>query len=226
MMVKKNGRSHPYTAYSWPHHLPNLVAWFRFGVGITVTGQGVSTWADQSGNGRDLLQATDGARPLLQANNSILFNGTDEFLKCSAFTLNQPETVYWLGKTITHTATDGLWAGNASGGGGLLQAVGSPNLTVNAGASIASNADLAVGVYGVVSVVINGANSLSQVNYNTPVTGDAGAGNMGGFALGQNAAGNAFGNIQVKEVIVFSAAHDALTRKRITRYLKEKVGFE
>lgn len=38
-------------------------AWFRADTGVTVTGQGVSTLADQSGNGRDLLQGTDASRP-------------------------------------------------------------------------------------------------------------------------------------------------------------------
>lgn len=43
-----------------------LWAWWIATVGVTVTGSGVSTWADQSGNGsgRNLLQATDANRPL------------------------------------------------------------------------------------------------------------------------------------------------------------------
>jgi hypothetical protein len=73
-----------------PNQVANLAAWFRLGVGITETGQGVSQWDDQSGNGRHLKQGTDGARPSKQSDGSILFNGSDEFLKCDAFTFSQP----------------------------------------------------------------------------------------------------------------------------------------
>lgn len=38
--------------------------WLDSALGITVTGAGVSTWADQSGGGRDLTQGTDASRPV------------------------------------------------------------------------------------------------------------------------------------------------------------------
>lgn len=47
-----------------PSDFAGLVAWYQLGTGITNTGAGVSKWADQSGNGNDLLQATDTNRPL------------------------------------------------------------------------------------------------------------------------------------------------------------------
>ena len=56
-----------------PDDLDNLVAWYQFNIGITVTGAGVSTWADQSGNGNDLLQSTDADRPSHESDGTILF---------------------------------------------------------------------------------------------------------------------------------------------------------
>ena len=46
--------------------LGNMVAWYKQGVGITVEGQGVSVWADASGNGNKLVQAVDSNRPIPQ----------------------------------------------------------------------------------------------------------------------------------------------------------------
>jgi hypothetical protein len=198
-------------------------AWFRYGVGITVTGQGVSQWDDQSGNARHLKQGTDGARPTLNADGSILFNGSDEFLKCDAFTLNQPETVYILFKQVTWTGGDYVYDGNGSNGMAVYQTTATPNLYQFAGGAVNANAitTLAVDTYGVLASVFNGASSLNQLNNDSPVSGeDVGANNAGGFTLGSNGAGNGgWSNIQVKEAILYSAAHDATTRARVISYL-------
>ena len=67
-----------------PQNLPNLAVWGRFNIGITVVGAGVDTWADQSGNGRDLLQTTDTNRPSKESDGSILFDGVDNTLKTAS----------------------------------------------------------------------------------------------------------------------------------------------
>lgn len=200
--------------------LLNPAAWFRFGIGVTVTGQGVSTWADQSGNANDLLQATDGARPPLQSDNTILFNGTDENLACANFTLAQPETFYLLGKQVTSTTSDIIYDGSTSQSASLFQTATSPNVRIQAGLAGPANSGWALGTYAAVTVVFNGASSLSQINNGTAATGDAGATDASGFILGALAGGASnFSNIQVKEVILFAVAHDANTRLHVARYL-------
>lgn len=195
-------------------------AWFRYNTGITVTGAGVSQWDDQSGNGRHLKQGTDGNRPALQADGSILFDGVDNYLKCDAFTLNQPETVYILFKQVSWTNQDYIFDGNSGSSMVFRQDGSTPQVDIIAGSGITNNSDLAVGAYGVSSCVFNGASSLLQINLGTPTTGNCGANNAGGFTLGANATGGAnFANIQVKEVIIFPAANDATQRARVIRYL-------
>lgn len=196
-------------------------AWYRYGVGITVTGSGVSQWDDQSGNGRHLKQGTDTNRPAKQSDNSILFDGSDNYLKCDAFTLNQPETVYLLGRQVTWSINDRIWDGNANNSMGFTQNTATPTVAIRAANNvIAPNGDFAVNTYAVVVCVYNGASSLIQVNKNNATTGDIGSGNAGGFTLGAHADGSTtFSNIQVKEVIIYAAAHDATTRARIIRYL-------
>ena len=202
-------------------------AWFLKGQGQTVTGSGVSQWDDLSGNGRHLLQGTDSARPALQADGSVLFNGTSHYLKCNAFTLNQPEWVVWVGKQVSWTNGDIFCDGNATGTLYINQASSSPNITASANNStttVGLNAGLAVGSVGVVSAVFNGASSSLQVNRAAAVTGDVGAGNAGGLTLGARASGSANSNISTSELIVFPFAPTAEQQSRIIAGLMARHG--
>lgn len=204
-----------------PANLGNLAAWFRFNSGITDTAGAVSQWNDASGNARHLLQATATNQPAKQGDGSILFDGVDNFLKCDAFTLNQPETVYILFKQVTWTSADFVFDGNANSTMGLRQITGSPRLGLSAGgAGGPSSTDLAVDTYGAVASIFNGAASVVHIGSTTSATGDPGAANAGGFCLGSLGGGAAnFANIQVKEVVVYSVAHDATTRQQVIDYL-------
>jgi hypothetical protein len=190
-------------------------AWFRYGIGVSV-----SQWDDQSGNGRHLLQATATNQPAVQSDGSLLFDGADNFMKCSAFTLNQPCCYYILFKSITYTNNDRVCGGNAANGCDLIQDPGTPTLRIFAGgAGGVDNGDLAVGTYGAVVCGFNGASSFIGVNNGAVVTGNPGTNNMAGFTLGSSGTPANYSNIQVKEVILFASAHDSATRSRVIRYL-------
>lgn len=202
--------------------IPGLLpaAYFKFNTGITVTGAGVSQWDDQSGNGRHLLQATDTNRPALQADGSILFDGVDNYLKCDAFTLNQPATFYLRFRQVTWTDQDRIFDGNTLNASPLYQASATPTIRIFAGtAEVADNGNLAVNTYGSVAVVFNGASSSILVNATTETTGNPGASNPAGFTLGATPTPSAYSNIQVKEVAIFAAAHSAATRANVIAYL-------
>lgn len=205
-----------------PSDLSNLAAWYRFGQGIAVTGAGVSQWDDASGNGRHLLQGTDANRPPLQGDNTILFDGAGDFLQTGAFVISTC-TIYTLFRQVTWTSNDYVHDGRSSNTAVLAQtnAGASPQIRVqNSGGVLSSSSDLAVGTYGAVAAVFDGASSVMQVNNNTPITGTTNTLAMGGFTLGAVGAGSgSYGNIQVKEVIIYSAAHDAATRAQVIAYL-------
>lgn len=203
----------------YPNQLGSLAFWFRYGVGITVTGAGVSTWADQSGNSRDLLQGTDTNRPPLQSDGSILFDGVDNFLKCGTFTLNQPNTVIILCKQITWTSVDYIIDGHTDNTLGLFQQTATPRLTMNAGATAPTTLALALDTYGAIGCVFNGASSLLQVNAGAAATGDAGAGNAAGLTLGAHGGGaDGYANIQVKELFGYSVALSQADLNRALAY--------
>lgn len=197
-------------------------AWYRYGAGITVTGAGVSQWNDASGNGNHLLQGTDAARPPLQADNSILFDGVAQFL-AATFTLNQPCTFYMLVKQMSWSASDCLGGGSV-GSVQIFQSVATPGIALFAGSIVGQNGNLAVGSYGALAAVFNGAGSMLQINQTAASAGDAGATNPGGLFLARNLGGANFANIQVKEVIVFTSAHNAATVSQVNAYLQQLGG--
>jgi hypothetical protein len=78
-----------------PRIPPGLALWVRSDAGVTADGGTVSLWADQSGNGNDLVQATTASRPQLVAGEAnglpvLRFDGTNDSL---AFTTRLDGTI-------------------------------------------------------------------------------------------------------------------------------------
>lgn len=169
-----------------------------------------------------------GAKPAqIVKSASLLFDGTDDYMKTAAFTLNQPETVYLVVSQISWTANEYFVDGDAGSSMGILtRAVGggAPDIQLYAGSSLSPHVGPAVGSFGIITAVFNGASSLLQTNATTALTGQAGTTNAGGVTLG--AAGSALvpSNIQVKEVLIFPASHDAGQRATVRNYLAVKHG--
>lgn len=199
----------------------SLVAWFRQGVGVTITGAGVSQWTDQSGSGNHLLQGTDGNRPDYDESAIITFNGTDDFLKCTNFTLNQPSQVSILFNPITWTFNDSIFDGSITDRCRLAQWQPGNRLTlINSGGEVvADNLDATPGAFHAVSTLFSGASSSIKVDNNAATTGNAGAGVAGGFTLARNGGtASGFGNIAVKEIIIRNV-DDATIRAADHAYL-------
>ena len=195
-------------------------AYYKFNTGITVTGAGVSQWSDQSGNLRHLLQGTDAARPPLQADGSVLFDGVADFLQGTGFGFVQPSTVFIRFKQVSWTSTDTIFDGATTNNTGrLFQSTATPGLAINAGSTVALNNNLAIGAYGSLCAVFNGAGSSILVDATTETTGNAGANNMNGFTLGTQANGaTTFSNIRVVECAVFASALTAGQRAVLNAY--------
>ncbi len=94
----------PATALFSPVQRSGLLFWYRSDLGITLNGSGVSAWADQSGNGRDLTQATAAKQPIYSASDAS-YSGAPSlnFVSANVNTMStaafgspiaQPGTVY------------------------------------------------------------------------------------------------------------------------------------
>lgn len=202
----------------------STVLWVDSQENITKNGSDlVSLWGDKSGNGNDLVQATETNKPTWNS-NGILFDGVDNFMKAAAFTLVQPEFIYIVVKQVTYSANDRFFDGNTTNKGIVYQAGTTPQIQAYAGASSTNDSNLALDTYGILRVLFNGASSTLQVNGNAQITGNFGAADMGGFYLAANAAtgGSQFGNIEVKEVIIRNVADSAQDEGTIYNYLADK----
>lgn len=207
--------------------IANRAAHFDAAVGITESGGFASAWADQSGNGRNLLQASGANQPAYDTTGgipSLIFNGTSHYMKTAPFTLNQPETVYLVAKQLAW-GNRYLHDGNADNSMVLFQNTASPQLALYAGSFSGNNSQATIGSKVVITEVFNGATPVLRVNLGTEVTsGNVGAANAGGFTLGANAGGASWANVQVYEALIYNVVHDAATRANIARALMSKHG--
>jgi hypothetical protein len=188
-----------------------------------------SDWPETTTNGATAVSSTTGetwkltntGTKLAQivASPQLLFDGAAFYMQM-ATTLVQPVTVYAVINQITWTILHALFDGNSLATGELVQTTATPTLDISAGTPVAPNANLALNTYGVVTAIFNGASSSLQINSTVATTGNAGAGNMGGYTIGANAAGLLFGNLQAKELILRNVSDSAGTQANIRALLK------
>lgn len=196
-------------------------AWYRWGVGVTSSSSLVSSWADQSGNNRPLLQTTDTNKPTLKADSSILFDGSDNFMRAS-FTLVQPCTSYVVWKSVASGASMRIVAGATAGTNFsfLRWNAGGTNTLIDAGTS-AGDIATSPGTWFAECSVMNSTSSFHMRNTGVGTAVNTGTNNPGGITVGANQAASPaqFSNIEVREIIIFPSAHDEATRSRVMSYL-------
>lgn len=201
-----------------PTQIGNVAAWYRYGQGIAQAGGFASAWADQSGNGRDLLQAAGAQQPAVNPDGSLLFNGTSHTMR-ALFTFPQPATVCVLANPITWTIQDRLWnSAGFSAGPRVAQTNLTPQLQYfcTTGVAVIS---ASLGAYHTFVAVANDTSSVLRIDY-TEQTGASGTTALDGITLCAGAGGGAnFGNFEVKEMVVFPFALDAQQRLLMQRYL-------
>jgi len=199
----------------------NTVGWYDIGDGsatyMTKDGSNfVSQWNDLSGSSHPLLQAAGTNQPLYQS-TGILFDGIDNFLKTTAFTLNQPLTYYLVFKQIGWNAGAYIFDGNNTPSVVCYQKTSTPRINLFAGSDACIYNGYTLGVFGILTTEFNGANSFLQHNANAAVTGNPGANNAGGFKLNGGVV-----NMEVKELIIRKVADDSATNTIIRNYLNDK----
>lgn len=198
----------------------NIVAEWIEGQGLTLAGALVTQWDDASGLAHHYTQ-TGAERPDLQGDNSILFNGTADYLK-AVFAQAQPTTTYMVVKQVTSTNGDRITNGGDQDIGIKQTAVSGQISFVN---NTAANSDWPLDTYAVITVVLNGASSAIRVNTGTATTGNAGATAPGGDTIGAAYTGGAPASIQVKtRRLVYSVAHDGTTQDLIITWLAGLAG--
>lgn len=182
-------------------------------VGLTTSG-----WVDQSGNGRNMTFTNT---PTLGSKGdcpTVILNGTDEYGRLNAFTLNQPETIIIVFQTLTYINSERIFDGNA--GNSMSFHFNDPNaLTMYAGANMGGlGSPYVEDTWDMHYLVYNGASSKYQKNAGVVITGNAGTSNAGGFNLGSYNLTTLCSNIEVIAIAIFSGEPNASDKAKLQTY--------
>jgi len=210
-------RGWPASAAPLPWALPWIRGFWHGLSGITID-TGVSAWApvkdlDSAGN---FTQGTTSKQPSYSG-GILTFDGSNDALGLATFTLDQPAAFFLALSQISWTANDYILDGGSDSSTVIEQKVGgaSPEIGIYAGSRAGTESGLAIGAYGVLVAMFNGASSVLQSNLNAPATLNPGSQNAGGITLGANFPQTAaFANFGLKG---FGYSNTALTAAQINQ---------
>ena len=220
------GGSSPFS----PKSISGLYLWLRADLGITIA-TGVSSWADQSGNGdanRTVTQGTGAAQPVYTASDAgfdskptVSSTGT-QWLASGApsASLAQPSTIYVCGTMIGGRIIDGSTV--VAGRQGILDV---PNWGIYAGTVTVTSATIGT-TKCVASAVFNGASSALYLNDSSSSTtsGNPGSDSLARIGVLGTHDGLGLNVAKVAEIVCYSGAHDQSTRLRIMSYMGARYG--
>jgi len=183
----------------------NTVGFYDYLLGVTMDGANlVSAWNSIIGANHLLQTGADAIKPVWSA-DGVLFDGAvvnGDYMKCVAFTWNQPEFIYMVMRQVTWTITEYFFDGDTNNKGMARQDALTPGIKAYAGTMSIQNDNLAVNTWGIIRVLFNGASSKLIVNETAPTLWNCGVNNMGGFTLATRGdTASLYSNIQVKEII-------------------------
>ncbi|MFA6536151.1 MAG: LamG-like jellyroll fold domain-containing protein [Candidatus Paceibacterota bacterium] len=193
----------------------------------------VDTWYDQSGNGRNTVQATTANQPQIVSSGALLtgsngrpkmtFDGSTDYLMAT-WTQAQPETVMLVFNPISWTSADGVFDGTTFNTMRLLQYPSTGSYQIYAGALVPA-VSFATGSWSLVTATFAGASSELRKNGDTASAGNAGSSGGGGLVLGSS--GDLISqcsNISVSEAIVWpsdlSSGDEGAARTNANNYFR------
>jgi len=148
--------------------------------------------------------------------------GYAAYMKTAAFTLNQPVFIYGVMKLNAWAVNKILFDGNTYPTATLICAGTTPELRISAGSQVAKNTNMTLGEWKVVRVLFDGANSFLQIMNTNKTTGNADAGNAGGWTLGAKADGSLISDLSFKEAILRNNSDSAEYQASLYNHLITK----
>ena len=205
-----------------PNFDGNTLAWYDGNVDLTA-----ARWNDQGAGGHDIMfvnlpTVVPNATPLRDA---IRFDGINQNGSVATPVVNQPSTTYVVVNQVAWNLNSYVMDGGAINNSRALQQLGvAPNLSFKAAAVIDSNPDLAVGTFGVITCVANGAASEIRTNLNVTVVGNAGLLNSAGTTLGSRFGNVLFGNSEIGYLIIRTGVDSTATQNYVIDNLRVLCG--
>jgi len=189
-----------------------LLAHYRADLGVTKDGSNlVSTWADQSGNSRDLTQGTASHQPLwvddgINGKNVIRGDGVDNRLLYTPSVVSQPWHTFVVFTPITYIAYGILVTHNdADSNPGFLNSASgsSPNIYQNAGAATGNPVSATLGTDWLIHGYWSGASSYLVLNDGSQQGAtNPGTNSFSGLGVHGHATG-VYGNQDIAEIAIY-----------------------
>lgn len=193
-------------------------------------GAPVAEWADYSGRGLTLGQATASKRPTLRFDavqnlRYVEFDGVDDVLKTAQLALGQPVTVFLVMRQRAGGTSPQVWLGTNGAGASLIyRGNDTDQLNVWAGGT-----DLTYQTHTwplpwtVYAVELNGATTRIYENGVLRATGNAGGAGLNGIAVGASGTDTFPARLDLAELVV-SYTVNASERDAVITYLKARNG--
>lgn len=215
-----------------PPDIAGLKLWLKADALSLNDGDQVSTWADSSGQGNDVTQATSGKQPIFKTaiiggKPTVRFDGSnDTLINTTGPSISQPYTLF----------TTGRWAGTdfqaafTDGGAGLqchcpyIDSSNRPALFFGSALATSPNSLSANTPY-LWSGIGNGASSiLYQNGADTTASGNPGTNSLIGFCLASNepAGGTEYLACDISEIIVYDSSLSTGNRQAVEDYIGTK----
>lgn len=198
----------------------------------TANGDGfVSKLYDQSGNGRDLAQATAANQPRivlagvvdkLNARPAVRTDGVSQYIGNAAFALSQPFTRSSVIQFLS-TASVKVLLDSSAAGTSVLYTSAPSVLSMSSGATLTLKTGFAANDTATVIEVYNGVSSLGSYNGNV-VSGPAGAVNQTQLTIGAEGNGTVQANALFGDVILFPTALSTNDRQSLEANQKAYYG--
>lgn len=206
----------------------DTVGWYDFAEGVTKDESNlVSAWADKSIAANNLSKQPTYKTNPTYSEQGLIFNSitTTDQLATLEFGLEQPYTVYIVVNQVTWSADKCIISAAANSYNGIIgqkNGGNSPELVLYAGGISCTNANLAVGSWGIINAIFDGSNSILRIDETNDITGDPGVGDPLGIRIGGNLGVNKGAYFIVKEIIFRKISDTPVNRSLIRTYLKSK----
>ncbi len=221
-----------------PTDIAGLKLWLRADLGLytdaakttpaTADGDAVYTWADQSGNGNDAVQATLANRPLLKlaiqnGRAVVRFDGTNDSLATAAITIAQPLTIFVVGAAPVHTAINQLFIYREGSNPVIYRRTSDDCYACYAGNECSDG--VADTLFHSLNCVFSGASSVFR-NNGSPATLTPTNPGTGGYTTGVCIGGDSLSgqclNGDIAEILVYDSALSTANRQSVETWLNER----
>jgi hypothetical protein len=219
--------------------------WLKADAGVTLNGSTVSAWADQSGNGYNVSQATVASQPLFQTNQfngqpALFFDGGDWLNNTvnSVVTSGTGRTVFIVARAKCNSTAMYYITFRRSTLLAAYQSGASSNFIYSDGVNPGNNASAPANWFDTLkakptqlsfynSGIAPNKLNLRMNQQSIAVTQSGGVGTetgTTGFSVGRREDGSFFANGWIAEIIVYNSELNATDRTTVENYLATKYG--